>query len=151
MTQQFLLQNSWLIALAFGSGLMLVWPVLMKSGASRVSVAQATLLMNQKKAVFVDIRDADVVSTQGTVANARRIDVGDLQAKADSLSKNKETPVVVLCQSGIKAIPAAKILKASGYTDVHVLDGGINAWKEAGLPLKKQAANDDKVTKAKSK
>ncbi|MFP5482704.1 MAG: rhodanese-like domain-containing protein, partial [Gammaproteobacteria bacterium] len=45
---------------------------------------------------------------------------------------------------------AATVLKAAGYTDVFVLDGGINAWKEAGLPVKKAQDAAEVAPKAKT-
>ena len=140
MTQEFLVHNSWLIALAVGSGLMLVWPSVMKGGARRVTPQQATLLLNQKKAVVVDIRDEDAFNTVGAIAQSKRIPIDQIKAKAASVAKNKDTPVIVVCQKGMRAVPAAKILQGEGYTDVQVLDGGIAAWSEAGLPLKKNSA-----------
>ena len=137
MSQEFLIQNSWLIALAFGSGLMLIWPLLNKGGGSRITVPQATLLINQRKAVLVDIRDDDFVNNSCMVPNAKRVAIKDLKDKANSLAKAKETPLIVLCQTGARSGAAATVLKAAGYTDVFVLEGGVNAWKEAGLPVKK--------------
>ncbi|MEW6204720.1 MAG: rhodanese-like domain-containing protein [Pseudomonadota bacterium] len=151
MSQEFLIQNSWLIALAVGSGLMLIWPVLTKGGGTRVTVPQATLLINQKKAVLVDIRDDDFVKNSGSVPNSKRMAIKDLKEKAGTLAKTKETPLIVLCQTGARSGAAATVLKAAGYTDVFVLDGGINAWKEAGLPVKKaQDAAADAAPKAKT-
>ncbi|MFP5482539.1 MAG: rhodanese-like domain-containing protein, partial [Gammaproteobacteria bacterium] len=97
MSQEFLIQNSWLIALAFGSGLMLIWPLLTKGGGTRVTVPQATLLINQKKAVLVDIRDDDFVKNSGVVPNSKRMAIKDLKEKAGTLAKTKETPLIVLC------------------------------------------------------
>lgn len=143
MSQEFLIQNSWLIALAVGSGLMLIWPILTKGGGTRVTVPQATLMLNQRKAVMVDIRDDDFVNNSGMVPNAKRMAVKDLKEKANTLAKTKETPLIVLCQTGARAGAAATVLKAAGYTDVFVLDGGLKAWKEAGMPVKKaQQAGD---------
>lgn len=143
MSQEFLIQNSWLIALAVGSGLMLIWPILTKGGGTRVTVPQATLMLNQRKAVMVDIRDDDFVNNSGIVPNAKRMAVKDLKEKANTLAKTKETPLIVLCQTGARAGAAATVLKAAGYTDVFVLDGGLKAWKEAGMPVKKaQQAGD---------
>ena len=42
--------------------------------------------------------------------------------------------VIVYCRSGTRAALAALTLKTLGYQDVANLDGGFNAWKEAGLP-----------------
>ncbi|MBU0784364.1 MAG: rhodanese-like domain-containing protein [Gammaproteobacteria bacterium] len=152
MSQEFLIQNSWLIALAVGSGLMLIWPILTKGGGTRVTVPQATLMLNQRKAVMVDIRDDDFVNNSGVVPNARRVAIKDLKDKAGTLAKTKETPLIVLCQTGARAGAAASVLKAAGYTDVFVLDGGLNAWKEAGMPVKKvQQAGDAPVKASQSK
>ncbi|HEX4878704.1 MAG TPA: rhodanese-like domain-containing protein [Limnobacter sp.] len=137
MTQEFLLQNSWLIALALGSGLMLVWPILTKGGGKRITVAQATLLMNQQKAVLVDIREDDMVRSAGAIPHAKRIAINALKDKADTISKSKETPVIVVCQVGSRSGAAATILKGAGYSQVFTLEGGVVAWKEAGMPTKK--------------
>jgi rhodanese-related sulfurtransferase len=141
MSQEFLIQNSWLIALAVGSGLMLLWPVLTKGGGTRITVPQATLMVNQRKAVLVDIREDDVVSSAGIVPNAKRMLIKDLKDKADSLAKSKDIPLVVLCQAGARAGAAATVLKTAGYKEVFVLEGGVNAWKEAGMPVKKPGAD----------
>lgn len=152
MSQEFLIQNSWLIALAVGSGLMLIWPILTKGGGTRVTVPQATLMLNQRKAVMVDIRDDDFVNNSGMVPNAKRMAVKDLKEKANTLAKTKETPLIVLCQTGARAGAAATVLKAAGYTDVFVLDGGLKAWKEAGMPVKKaQQAGDAPAKVSQSK
>jgi rhodanese-related sulfurtransferase len=44
-------------------------------------------------------------------------------------------PVVLVCQSGQRARRAEGALRASGMTNVHVLDGGVNAWVAAGQPV----------------
>lgn len=150
MSQEFLIQNSWLIALAVGSGLMLIWPILTKGGGTRVTVPQATLLINQKKAVLVDIRDDDFVNNSGVVPNAKRVAIKELKDKANTLAKSKETPLIVLCQTGARSGAAATVLKAAGYNEVFVLDGGLNAWKEAGMPVKKVQAAADAPAKPKT-
>lgn len=48
---------------------------------------------------------------------------------------NKEQPVYIYCLSGPRAAGAAKQLREKGFTNVVELDGGIMAWKGAGLPV----------------
>ncbi|MFN7834951.1 MAG: rhodanese-like domain-containing protein [Burkholderiaceae bacterium] len=141
MIQQFLLQNLWLIGAALLSGGMLLWHMLHDAGAGAVAPAQAVALLNQKKAVLVDIRDAAVAAAQGTLSNARCIGLADLKAQADKLAKNKATPIIVFCQTGQRSAAAVTILKNAGYETVHALEGGLNAWQAAGLPLKRTVAN----------
>ena len=50
----------------------------------------------------------------------------------DALDPRKRT--IVLCASGARASLAALTLKTMGYDDVAILDGGLKAWTEAGLP-----------------
>lgn len=46
-----------------------------------------------------------------------------------------KTGTVVVCQSGKRAAQAAEKLKAAGLSAVAILEGGVNAWEAAGLPL----------------
>jgi hypothetical protein len=41
----------------------------------------------------------------------------------------------LLCQSGHRATLAAEQLEAAGLDNAVVVDGGLNAWAAAGLPL----------------
>jgi rhodanese-related sulfurtransferase len=43
--------------------------------------------------------------------------------------------LVVQCAGGVRSMRAAQALVAAGHTNVVNLEGGINAWKAAGLPL----------------
>ena len=42
--------------------------------------------------------------------------------------------VIAVCRSGTRATLAAATLMDLGFTDVVNLAGGMNAWKQAGLP-----------------
>lgn len=151
MTQEFLLENSWLIALALGSGLMLIIPALNGGGVKRATVAQTTLLMNQKKAVLLDVRDDELAQKMGFIGGAKRLPASDVESKIASTVKSKETPIVVACQIGQTSKGVAKTLQKLGYTDVYSLDGGANAWMDAGMPIKKQAANEQPSKSKKNK
>jgi len=43
--------------------------------------------------------------------------------------------LVLVCDSGQRAKSAAKKFKANGYTNIHVMSGGLHAWRDAKLPL----------------
>jgi rhodanese-related sulfurtransferase len=47
---------------------------------------------------------------------------------------------VVVCRSGGRARQAAEKLRAAGVGPVRVLEGGVVAWEQAGLPLNRGAA-----------
>ena len=136
MLQDFLIQNSWLIAIAVASGAYLVYLAVTQAGVQGIGVAQATLLLNRKKGVLLDIRAAEAAKQSGLIPQAKLIDVDTLPKSAESLAKNKTTPLVVVCQNGRTSPRAVAKLKAAGYSEVYALQGGVTAWMEAGLPIK---------------
>ena len=48
---------------------------------------------------------------------------------------DKQKPVYVYCHSGRRSARAAKSLRDKGFQTVVDLDGGIQAWKEAEMPV----------------
>ncbi|MCW3463369.1 rhodanese-like domain-containing protein [Chitinophaga nivalis] len=48
---------------------------------------------------------------------------------------NKTKPVYVYCLSGGRSSAAARWMRENGFQQVVELEGGINAWKQAGEPL----------------
>ncbi len=130
----FLNQNNLLlIAVAIGAGLMLAWPMLQRSrSGAALSPAQAVQMMNHQHAVLVDIRDASAFQA-GHIPQARNLPVADFEKKAATLPKNK--PIILVCDQGKSAMPAATKLRALGLTEVTVLEGGLRAWAAAGMPV----------------
>ena len=137
MIEKFVIENWPLIAVAFASGAMLVWPYVAGSrGGARVSTLQATQLINQKDALVIDIRD-QAEYARGHITNARSFPVKVLEERRSELEKLKSAPVIVSCDTGQRAGAAADKLRSLGMSDVYVLQGGINAWRDAGLPVTK--------------
>lgn len=60
---------------------------------------------------------------------------GSLEMQIGEVAPDKRAPIVVTCNSGQNAIFAGASLKAIGYQDVSVLDGGMAAWRRAGLDV----------------
>lgn len=49
------------------------------------------------------------------------------------LDKNK--PVYLVCKSGSRAAVAAEKLKSYGFQKLHVVEGGLTAWRDSGKPI----------------
>ena len=47
---------------------------------------------------------------------------------------------VVICRTGKRSEQARQQLSAAGCEDIAVLDGGVTAWEQAGLPVKRGKA-----------
>lgn len=125
--------NLVLIAIAVISGALLAWPVLTRRGRG-LSSADATNLINRRNAVVIDIRQAEAFAA-GHLPQAKRLALADLATKATQVAKNKSTPVLVVCQNGLQSSRAQTLLKEAGYLEVYGLEGGIDGWKKAGMPL----------------
>jgi rhodanese-related sulfurtransferase len=132
---QFLFDNWMLITVAVASGLALLWPVLSQGGGG-LNPAEAVLKMNREKAVVIDVCEPDEFA-QGHVTGARNIPLGQLQAQLPQVVKNKETPLVLVCQLGRRSASAVAIARQLGYANAQSLSGGLKAWQAASLPLEK--------------
>lgn len=130
----FLLENIFLIAIAVISGGMLLWPMLgrARGGSGGVDTLVATQMVNQKHAVFVDVRPAEEYA-KGHIPQARSLPLDQIDGRAQTLPKNK--PLIVVCATGRNAGAAATQLKAKGLENVVTLNGGMTAWQQAGLPV----------------
>lgn len=78
--------------------------------------------------VVLDVRNDDEWA-RGHIAEARHHPLGHLMESFDGA---RDTPIVVHCQSGVRSAMAASLLQRAGYTALHNLSGGINAYT---LPL----------------
>lgn len=132
---QFLIDNMFLIGVAFISGAMLLWPLMRSRAAGpAVSTLDATRMINSKSAQVLDVRAADDFG-KGSLPNAKNIPTAAIKDRLGELKKDR--PVIVVCDRGNSAGPAAAQLRAAGFAEVYVLAGGLAAWREAGLPVKK--------------
>ena len=105
--------------------------------ANQVDPTAAIRLMNNDDAVVVDVREAADFKN-GHIKNAKNIPMSSLNQKIDSVAKVKDLPVLMYCRSGNVSGKACRILKRSGFSNVHNLAGGILGWQDANLPLTKQ-------------
>ncbi len=48
---------------------------------------------------------------------------------------DRSEPLTLICRSGRRAEQARKTLAAKGFQSLHVLEGGVEAWANAGKPL----------------
>jgi rhodanese-related sulfurtransferase len=131
---QFFIDNAFLIAIAFVSGAMLMWPFFRsRASGPALTTLQVTQLINQKGAQVIDVRDATEFA-KGSLPGAKNFPAATAAERASELKKDK--PVVVIDAGGAQAGRIAAQLRASGFAEVFVLAGGLAAWREAGLPLR---------------
>jgi rhodanese-related sulfurtransferase len=132
---KFIIDNIWLFALAIISGGMLLIPALQRTGA-KVSVLQATQLMNQGKCTVLDVRDAAEYAA-GHIKSAKNIPLSELSNRIGELEKQKNQNVITVCATGKRSATASAILARAAFTQVVSLEGGMGAWREQNLPTVK--------------
>ncbi len=106
------------------------------SGIRRIGPSLLVGLMNRENALVVDLR-TPVEFEKGHIAGAKNVQLTQFDPENKQLAPAKALPVVLVCQSGQTAHGAASRLRKAGFTHVSVLDGGIQAWRGADLPLVK--------------
>ncbi len=132
---KFITENLFLIAVAFVSGAMLLWPLVSRRMAgATLGYHAATRMINDQDAVVLDVRSNSEFSA-GHLPQARNIPVEDLDKRAGELPAGK--PVIIYCQTSARAGKAAATLRALGREPVYVLDGGLQGWQQSGLPVVK--------------
>lgn len=133
---EFIRSNALLIGLAIGSGIMLLLPMFKKSagGVPNLSSGEAVTLINRSNALVLDVRD-DAEFAAGHIADAMHIPVANLEARLGELKKYINKPILVNCQRGARSAKACAILRKAEFTQIHNLQGGLNAWVEAKLPV----------------
>ncbi len=136
----FIYQNILLIALVVVSGVALVLPMLMGSGANEVNPAAATLLINREDAQVIDVREAEEFAA-GHLPEAKNVPLAKLADRINEIERFKDKPVIVCCASGMRSGKACGELRKLGFAKVHNLSGGIDAWAGAGYPVKKGTRN----------
>jgi rhodanese-related sulfurtransferase len=110
-------------------------------GGTSIGTNDAVRLANSG-ALLLDVRDAKDYEA-GHIIEARNIPAAEVASRAESLKKFKEKPVIVYCDGGFTSAGAARALRASGFTKVVTLSGGLNSWRQENLPLVKGAAKKD--------
>lgn len=96
-----------------------------------IAPEQARLLL-ESGAVLVDIREPDEHAREripeAQLAPLRSIGRSALPARGAG-------PVIFHCRSGARTRANADALAAAANCDAYILEGGLDAWKRAGLPV----------------
>jgi rhodanese-related sulfurtransferase len=114
-----------------------------RSGLERLSPADAHAAV-QAGAVLVDIRDQAQAALDGAIPGAVGVprNVLEWRCAPDSAWRDERLSdparlVIVICDEGYQSSLAAATLKRLGLTRATDVDGGFQAWRAAGLPVKR--------------
>lgn len=131
------MDNIFLIAIAFVSGAMLVWPLMRRgAGGPSVTTLEATQMINRQDALVLDVRE-QAEYAQSHILNARALPLSQLEARIGDIEKFKDKPLIVYCATNNRSATAVATLKKRGFSNAVSLSGGFAAWQSAGLPVQK--------------
>lgn len=95
--------------------------------------AEAARRLVDGGAMLVDVREADEHARE-RIPGAKHHALSQI---AGPLDCHGASAVIFHCRSGSRTRAAAERLSSNAGADIYVLEGGIEAWKAAGLPVVK--------------
>ncbi len=106
------------------------------AGGDRLTPQLVTHLMNREMAVVVDLREPNSF-LDGHIIGAVNVPISGWDTAVKKLQPHRSKPIIVVDAMGQKAQAYATKLKQAGFENVKILGGGLNAWKNAKLPIVK--------------
>ncbi|MEQ8208057.1 MAG: rhodanese-like domain-containing protein [Woeseia sp.] len=102
-------------------------------GITTVEPQEAVNLINAD-ATVIDLRSAEAYA-RGHIVNAKSMPFDELAAHEEKLKKMGGKAIVAVCDSGMTAGKVVDRLRKSGIENIYGVRGGMNAWREASLPV----------------
>lgn len=137
--QQFFSQNIFLFSLFFFViAAIIAYEIRNRGQGGKTLTVLAAAKMVNEGALLVDTRAASEFK-KGHIAGAKNYPLDGFAEQIDKLkSRHKpDKPIVLYCQNGISTASPARQLRAAGFSEVYVLQGGLESWLQDNLPLVK--------------
>ncbi len=101
-----------------------------------ISPQETSQLLAQGEAILIDVREADEFRAEH-IAYAKSLPLSNLKELISQINLPKDKKVIFHCLRGKRGSDACiNILEWGNSEDnLYNMEGGISAWKEAGLPI----------------
>jgi len=100
--------------------------------ARMISPHEAEQLRERGEAVLIDVRETEEFG-EVRIAGARFQPLSVLTQLPPDDDQGKQA--IYFCRSGRRTATAIAELESRGHAETLVLDGGLTAWRQAGLPI----------------
>ena len=90
-------------------------------------------LLSDSPPQILDVRTG-IEWRKSRIPGAVNVPIQELRRRLDALPLDRGQPIVAICLSAHRSIPAVRLLSARGYADVVKLQGGMLAWWKADYP-----------------
>lgn len=94
-----------------------------------------TLIETRKDLVLVDVRSPQELY-EGSIPGSQLVPFNELAQGRMTLPTGK--PLLLICAVGGRSYAVGQYFSGKEYGEIYSLDGGISAWKAAGLPLQQR-------------
>ena len=112
------------------------------SGASQTPIFRSlspqeakSLIDTRKDLVLVDVRSPQELY-EGSIPGSQLMPFSELAQGRMTLPTGK--PILLICAVGGRSYAVGQYFSGKGYGEIYNLNGGISAWKAAGLPLQQR-------------
>jgi len=86
--------------------------------------------------LIIDVRESSERSGElGFIKGSRLIPLAEIPQALDSLDKDRDNEIILVCRSGARSTTAAAILKGLGFSRVKNMKGGMLAWNKEGFEV----------------
>ncbi len=85
--------------------------------------------------LVVDVRDPDEFAYE-RIAGTLNIPQSSLNVRLKDLPRDKS--IYLVCSTGARSAQSLDAFKSEGFRSVYNMEGGIAAWKKAGMPVEKR-------------
>lgn len=128
----YMLTSAWVILFIL---LVASWISGATSKIKTINTHDMTMLINRENGRIVDIRKAAEFN-KGHITDAVNLTTDKINSgNFGKLEKHKADPIIVVCNAGISAKAAALTLSKAGFENVSLLQGGMQTWVGANLPV----------------
>ncbi|MFV9989068.1 MAG: rhodanese-like domain-containing protein [Coxiella endosymbiont of Dermacentor nuttalli] len=133
------ISNHWLLVTTFIITLIVLFilEVLSKKELgrnNRLTPAQVVQLINNEKAIVIDVRDSKTFET-GHITHAINIPITELDKSFKEIEQYKQQTLIIVCTIGKKSAYFVNKLYKQDYQKVYMLVGGMSAWINADMPV----------------
>ncbi len=106
------------------------WPFGKVSGIDRKQLQEQ--LRSKRTPQLIDVRSGGEYE-QGHIKGARSVPIHRLRGQLDKLGLDPKRPVIAICKTAHRSVPAVRLLQERGF-EAHQLEGGMDGWRSAELP-----------------
>ncbi len=132
-------RNHWILFSALGVTVYLLLHDIVETLLRRYNLVTpigAVEMMNTSEVTVIDVREpAEFIGSH--IENSINIPSTKLDKHIQELEQYKNSPVLVSCQSGTRSPKVCSRLVREGFQNVYLLKGGIQAWEDLNLPIRR--------------